>query len=1180
MKRITQLASYFILGLCLPLASISHADDTEIFYLGDTVTPKVMMILDTSGSMGFHVADKKNRITVMKDALTQFINEANGINVGIMRSNQRTSAVVYPVSSLETSIVERVERFDRPITDDRDNAYQTNDGVYVNTTTSGGGSASTFNFKNSNYIGLRFSNVIIPQGHKVEEVFLQVFPDNSCSYWDPCNDFSLNIKGEKAADSAAFDHTDNTNISNRLRTTASVSTTITAWEDTNRETPYNIVNLAPIIQEIVNQDDWESGNAISLIIDTSSLNQSNHSYLGGIRNTLSLYFSSTLFFRVEPYDRTVSIRKKIIEEMNNQRLTNYTPSVPSLYEAVKYMTGAPVKSNHNTTLNTTRSGTGTGLTYNDLFERLSHPESYENGTLMKPANCHDGWLNDATCRNISVSQNSGAILRYKTPLTDTCGDNEGQIVMLTDGDATHGSGAYNDNEWWRNMTYDISQMINGTNNACSQHGDSNRGYPTTCGTNLATKIKNGILVNGIPETDPQKIKLYTIDFNNENTWLQSMATAGGGQYKTATSTSDLLQVFKEIQADIIKEAVTFSNTSITLNTANQLNHNDNLYYALFTPNELASWRGNLKHYKLSKSGTIVDKDRSPATDPTTGLFKETAHSFWSANSDGAVVTEGGAAERLTTIDRNIYVNAIAGSTLTKLNSTNNSNITAADFGLTSSSDKEDHIQWMLSNKNIADPLHSAPIELSYGEDGSVIFFGDNQGYIHAIDATTGNELWAFMPKDLLANQPAIRLNQKSSNHIYGMDGKIVKWTESGRKYIASGMRRGGKGYYALDVTNRTTPTLKWKITEGTSGFSELGQTWSTPIKTKIKKGNNVKSVLIFGGGYDIQQDSVTTRTTDNEGDGIYIIDATTGAIELSKTNLGYSVPSDVKTIDIDGDGTTDQIYVGDMGGRILRADLDGGSTLKIDVIAEIASAGQSNNRRFYHAPDVSVLDGTGGSTLAIAVGSGYHAHPNNAQIQDNFYMFKQPLSPEASPTKITYSDLLPATLTIDNELLAARKGWYLPLNSSGEKVLASSLTFENAVWFTTFQPSIGTNRCIVKRGTSRLYRINISNGTPNYKDAIPDLVYENGDDNSDGSNSTNKGRRIIDQSKSCTNTSCDATDRFIELQNGSIPPSPVLIHVNDPDDSSDGSGSVVCIGTYCKELPSRYSKMNFWRDSN
>jgi len=1155
MKRIKQSLGYFILGLFLPLASISttHADDTEIFYLGDTVTPKVMMILDTSLSMGYHVSNNENRLTVMKSAMQNFISNAEGINVGIMRSNQHTGAVVYPVSSLDTSITETLQRFDRPLTDDRNNSYEKSDGsVYIDVNEAANNSHNrVLSFSESSRVGLRFSNITIPQGHTVTNAYLQVIPRASCS--DSCASFSINIKGEKTTNSAQFTAINN-NISNRVRTTAQVTANMAGWGSSGWTPPYTISGLQSIVQEIVNQPAWQSGNALSFILDTSSITDSD---LGGISNAASFY-GSALFIEVTPFNRTISTREKLIEELDNQRLSSHTPAVPGLFEAVKYMTGSNLASTHNSDFNTTRSGFEYS-NYFKYFERLAHSSSYINGEVSYPTGCVSGWLNDSSCASIQINSSNTHPPQYISPLTDTCEDAEGSIIMLTDGVAIHTSSSYNNGNWWNNMTKDISQTINNTNTACTASGGSSTGYATTCGVELAAKIKTGISVNGL--TDPQKIKLYTVGFNVVDSWLQDMATAGGGSYKTATNSADLLTAFQDIQGDIIKEAVTFSNTSVTLSSGNQLNHNDNLYYALFTPNELTSWRGNLKHYKLSKSGNVVDANRVAATNPATGLFVDTAKSFWSASADGAQVTSGGAAERLQSVTRNIYTNA--GSGLTKLNDTSNTAITAADFTLISDDQKEDHIQWMLNNKTIADPLHSAPIEMSYGEDGSVIYFGDNQGYIHAIDAATGNELWAFIPKELLKNQPTIRLNPKTANHTYGMDGKIVKWKESGRKYIVSGMRRGGKGYYALDVTNRTVPSLKWTIARDRNGYSELGQTWSTPIKTKIVSGSSTKSVLIFGGGYDVQQDSVTTRTGDNEGDGLYIVDASDGSVVAKKTNLGYSIPSDVKTIDIDGDGATDQVYVGDMGGRVLRFDLDGASTLKGNIIANIASTGQINNRRFYHAPDVSVLAHTGGSQLAVAIGSGFHAHPNSAAIQDNFYMFKQPLAQPKSATLITQSDLLEATLTIDNEILAAKKGWYLPLNSGGEKVLASSLTFESAVWFTTFQPSIGTNRCIVKRGTSRLYRVNISNGTPNYKDAIPDVT--------DGK---------IDLSKSCTNTTCTITDRYVELENASIPPSPVLIHVNDPEDTSEGSGSIVCIGTYCKELPKRTSKMNYWRESH
>lgn len=1148
-----QSIRYFLLGFILPLASITtaHADDTEIFYLGDTVTPKVMMILDTSLSMGYHVSNNENRLTLMKKAMRQFINDAEGINVGIMRSNQHTGAIVYPVSSLNTSITETLQRFDRPLTADKDNSYEkANGSVFIDVNEPTNNSHNrVLSFKESSRIGLRFSNITIPQGHTVTKAYLQVIPSASCN--TNCGSFSLSIKGEKSANSTQFLAINN-NISSRQITTAQVIKNMSGWGDSGRSPPYTINGLQTIVQEIVNQSTWKSGNALSFIFDTSSIT---NSVLGGISNAASFY-GSALFIEVTPFERTISIRDKLLEELDNQRLSSHTPAVPSLYEAVKYMTGSDLESTHNENYNTTRSG----YEYNNYFkyfERIAHPNSYINGVVNYPAGCVNGWRNDSHCPLIEINSSNTQNPQYISPLTDTCNNNEGSIIMLTDGEAVHTSGTYSIGQWWNNMTKDISQLINNTNNTCEPKGNPSDGNATTCGTELATKIKNGISVNGL--TNPQKIKLYTVGFNVQDSWLQEMATAGGGSYKTATNSADLLTAFKEIQGDIIKDAVTFSNTSITLNSSNQLNHNNNLYYALFTPNEHTSWRGNLKRYKLSSSGNVLGVN-GIATDPATGLFVEEAQSFWSATADGAQVTRGGAAERLTSITRNIYTNV--DSNLKKLNMTLNKEITPADFLLTTAIKKEEHIQWMLNTKAIADPLHSAPIELSYGEDGSVIYFGDNQGYIHAIDAASGNELWAFIPKELLKNQPTIRINPKTSNHIYGMDGKIVKWTENGRKYIVSGMRRGGNSYYALDVTDRTTPVLKWIISPARSGFSALGQTWSTPIKTKIKKGSDTKNVLIFGGGYDIQQDSVTTRTSDDEGDGLYIVDTSDGSVILQSTDLGYSIPSDIKAIDIDGDGTTDQIYVGDMGGRLIRFDLDGSNSINGDIIANIASTGQINNRRFYHAPDISVLDHSAGSQLAVAIGSGFHAHPNSAAIQDNFYMFKQPVDKPFSTTTITQSNMLPATLTIDNEILANKKGWYLPLNSGGEKVLASSLTFENAVWFTTFKPSIGNNKCIVKRGTSRLYRVNISNGTPNYKEAIPNVV---------------NGK--IDVSKSCENTACTITDRYVELHNASIPPSPVLIHVNDPGDATQGSGSVVCIGTYCKELPKRTSKINFWREA-
>ena len=118
--------------------------------------------------------------------------------------------------------------------------------------------------------------------------------------------------------------------------------------------------------------------------------------------------------------------------------------------------------------------------------------------------------------------------------------------------------------------------------------------------------------------------------------------------------------------------------------------------------------------------------------------------------------------------------------------------------------------------------------------------------------------------------------------------------DTGEKvYLFFGLRRGGKAYYALDVSDpNKDPTLLWKIDPSQSDFSELGQTWSKPVLTKLRygKNKNLRPVLIFGGGYNtrIDEQDVTLRekaSTANEGTSVYIVNAKTGALIWKRITL-------------------------------------------------------------------------------------------------------------------------------------------------------------------------------------------------------------------------------------------------------------------------------------------------------
>jgi type IV pilus assembly protein PilY1 len=147
-----------------------------------------------------------------------------------------------------------------------------------------------------------------------------------------------------------------------------------------------------------------------------------------------------------------------------------------------------------------------------------------------------------------------------------------------------------------------------------------------------------------------------------------------------------------------------------------------------------------------------------------------------------------------------------------------------------------------------------------------LYVATNEGYLHAINTADGSEVFSFMPQELLSNLPTL-YDDASGSKVYGVDGPIGVWFNDKNKtgllfdtsgnldsdehvYLYVGMRRGGNNYYALDVTDRSNPKLKWIINGGSGDFAELGETWSKPIVTKVKLNGTSKDVLIFGGGYD------------------------------------------------------------------------------------------------------------------------------------------------------------------------------------------------------------------------------------------------------------------------------------------------------------------------------------------
>ncbi len=831
--------------------------------------------------------------------------------------------------------------------------------------------------------------------------------------------------------------------------------------------------------------------------------------------------------------------------------------------------------------------------------------SYESSLYWRSASVDYGDSSTPATNVASVLDPSDAS-KYKTPMEYQCQKNF--VVMLTDGAPVSDTGA--------------NTKISSLNGFNTITGSS------SCSGNCLDEMAQWLYETDLDSTlnDKQNVTTYTIGFLTDQVLLSDTARKGGGEYYTAESATELSTAFTSILTDILSVNTTFIAPAVTVNAFNRLTNRDDLYFAVFRPAGSPNWAGNLKHYKLGTAGGItnivVDANAAAAVDANTGFFSSTSRSFWTLNADapdGEIVDIGGAAGLLST-SRTLYTYTDSAAPI-NVDLTlgahsfieTNTAITKTMLGDATMTDtyRTSLLQWargvdVLDNdedgsvidarRAMGDALHSKPVLVTYGgTDASpdiTLFTANNEGFIHAINTTTGVEDFAFIPQELLGNLDIRYKNSSGQAHPYGMDGALSVWhndlnnngvvfdeynvLETGESvYLYAGMRRGGNYYYALNVTDRANPKLLWKITGGTGDFAELGETWSRPMVTKIKlfDGTSLvdRTVLIFAGGYDTAQDSVSVPASDAVGRAIYIVDAATGqriwwassdaTANLVLTDMTNSIPSDVRVIDINADGFADRLYVGDMGGRVFRIDFDNATNTGVanfatgGLLASLGGVDEANNRRFYYPPDVALIydkkTTTPGFKLTVSIGSGYRAHPLNMVNEDRFYMIKDS-DVYAPPTDGGDADTLPdypayteaslydatanilgegtgTTLASATSSFQSLSGWYIKLEKSdgtyeGEKVLASSVTVGGKILFTTFTPvaAAAATACAPSQGTAKTYIVNLTDAAP-----VLDLVADD---------------------------TLNKADRAVLLTRGGIPPAPTILF------PPDGSDAIVLVG--------------------
>ena len=759
----------------------------------------------------------------------------------------------------------------------------------------------------------------------------------------------------------------------------------------------------------------------------------------------------------------------------------------------------------------------------------SCPGGYDSeGNCIGGTTC-SGTVMNTTHRRCRLTEPRLVGANYRTPIQTACTSNH--IVLLSDGKPT-------EDDYWTDQGI---RSLTGKS-TCDDLGslgitDStiiNRG---ACGVDLVNFLNTVDQSSGTAGTNQpgnQFIKTHTIGFqldagSDGAKYLDELAKAGGtGGFIDAGNPASLVTALQGIVSAVTQKSRTIARVGNTIDLSTLGSSRDEVYVPMFTaePNQ-PRWPGNLKGYTLDPTGVLVGLDGGPVFDAS-GDFSASSRSYWSSSADGGSVSLGGVASLLDPSTRNAFTDDGPGTSrnFQSLDSAN-STLTGdpALFGLpgsTTTADIQRLIEWARgvdvddedgdgstsdTRNFVGDALHSDPVIANYtgGSIDRVAFFMTNEGYLHAIDVTGntsttgGNELFSYMPSDLLDNLPPLRQNVGGNPKIYGLDGPLTLFQKggptntAGDKYLYFGMRRGGMNYYAIDVTNPTSPSLMWVIEGGSGDFQELGQSWSEPIVTNVNYGGSTKLALVIGGGYDITQDSATTYTADNRGRAVYVVDAETGDklwsagpssspdshdLDLPLTN---GIAGDVSVIDFNNDTIADRLYFGDIGGQLWRVDfqgeLDGTAGFANDFsgyqLADLHGTSTNDNRRFFARP---VAAFTPQGKLAIAVGSGHRSHPLDPAVQDRFYVLYDPNAngvPTSAPSPITDGDLQDLTgfSAGFNNSSSLASGWRIDLDIAGEKVFNTAAVLRGEVFISTYYPP--ASPCTNTPDGSRLFVLDL-----------------------------------------------------------------------------------------------------------
>lgn len=348
----------------------------------------------------------------------------------------------------------------------------------------------------------------------------------------------------------------------------------------------------------------------------------------------------------------------------------------------------------------------------------------------------------------------------------------------------------------------------------------------------------------------------------------------------------------------------------------------------------------------------------------------------------------------------------------------------------------------------------------------IVYMGANDGMLHAFDADSLIERWAYVPTMVIANMWKLADTAYENKHSFYVDGDPVisdicvsSCDNAGavwKTILVAGLNSGGRGYYALDITNPNTPLLLWEFSA--SNDANLGYTYGNPVITK--RPSDGKWVVLLTSGYNNISDNdafygltstkfkpfsapASAQYTGGNGKGyLYVLDANSG-LQLNSpisTGAGTSTnPSGLAKIkafseDAEKNNTSTYVYGGDLHGNVWRFNL------LDNTVTKFASLQASGTQPVTTPPELGVVN----NNRVVFIGTGKYLEVSDLTdtSQQTLYAIKDDNSggtltnPRSSLVQQTIiaSGVDGRTSNSSNTVnFSTGLGWYIDLPESGER---------------------------------------------------------------------------------------------------------------------------------------------------